>query len=420
MREFKSKRPGVNRREFVTGAAAAATLAGLPWNAMAEGVPMEFDGSKFQLAAPEPNPKRGGVLKYGITMRPPHFDFHQSGTINSLGSQGCMFDNLIRRDPRDSGKTIIPDLAHSWEISKDGKTYTLAANDNGNSLHGGLKGFDKRLWEAQTFRDSGQAGVRLHLVSPDGDEGYPGRLDVVVTYALTDSNELRITYLATSDQPTVLNLSHHGYWNLGGHASGDILGHELMLAADSFTPVDTTLIPTGEVRSVAGTPLDFRSPALIGARIGQDDQQLRFGKGYDHNWVVDGPAGTLRLAARVRDPKSGRVDRNLPLPSDLLGAAVDLVPFFDAVGERVAVAFDSASPTTVPPGIVVLDGATGAALSRYTAVSAAMDRVWAFQRDELSGRFVLANRRDWAGAQRLGRSAIFLPRPLQRHLVALL
>ena len=189
----------------------------------------------------------------------------------------------------------------------DGKTYTLAANDNGNSLHGGLKGFDKRLWEAQTFRDSGQAGVRLHLVSPDGDEGYPGRLDVVVTYALTDSNELRITYLATSDQPTVLNLSHHGYWNLGGHASGDILGHELMLAADSFTPVDTTLIPTGEVRSVAGTPLDFRSPALIGARIGQDDQQLRFGKGYDHNWVVDGPAGTLRLAARVRDPKSGRV-----------------------------------------------------------------------------------------------------------------
>src|SRR4030081_2119919 len=125
MREFKSMRPGVNRREFVTGAAAAATLAGMPWNAMAQGVPMEFEGSKFQLAAPEPNPKRGGVLKYGITMRPPHFDFHQSGTINSLGSQGCMFDSLIRRDPRDSGKTIIPDLAHSWEIAKDGKTYTF-------------------------------------------------------------------------------------------------------------------------------------------------------------------------------------------------------------------------------------------------------------------------------------------------------
>jgi peptide/nickel transport system substrate-binding protein len=128
MSESKSKRRGVNRREFVKGAAAAATLYGMPWHAMAQGapgVPMEFDGSKFQLAAPEPNPKSGGVLKYGITMRPPHFDFHQSGTINNLGSQGCMYDNLVRRDPRDSGKTIIPDLAHSWEISKDGKTYTF-------------------------------------------------------------------------------------------------------------------------------------------------------------------------------------------------------------------------------------------------------------------------------------------------------
>ncbi|MBM3651016.1 MAG: ABC transporter substrate-binding protein [Alphaproteobacteria bacterium] len=125
MSESKSKRGGIKRRDFVTGAAAAATLSGMPWHAMAQGVPNEFDGSKFQLAAPEPNPKSGGVLKYGITMRPPHFDFHQSGTINSLGSQGCMFDNLVRRDPRDSGKTIIPDLAHSWEISKDGKTYTF-------------------------------------------------------------------------------------------------------------------------------------------------------------------------------------------------------------------------------------------------------------------------------------------------------
>ncbi|MBY0320571.1 MAG: ABC transporter substrate-binding protein [Reyranella sp.] len=126
MSESKSKRKGVNRREFVMGGTAAAVaLYGTPWPALAQGVPLEFDGSKFQLAAPEPNPKSGGVLKYGITMRPPHFDFHQSGTINSLGSQGCMFDNLVRRDPRDSGKTIIPDLAHSWEISKDGKTYTF-------------------------------------------------------------------------------------------------------------------------------------------------------------------------------------------------------------------------------------------------------------------------------------------------------
>jgi ABC-type transport system substrate-binding protein len=123
-REFKRSR--VNRREFVKGAAALGGTMAFPWRSVwAEGVPMEFDGSKFQLAAPEPNPKSGGVLKYGITMRPPHFDFHQSGTINNLGSQGCMYDNLVRRDPRDSGKTIIPDLAHSWEIAKDGKTYTF-------------------------------------------------------------------------------------------------------------------------------------------------------------------------------------------------------------------------------------------------------------------------------------------------------
>jgi aldose 1-epimerase len=189
----------------------------------------------------------------------------------------------------------------------DGKVYTLAANDNGNTLHGGVKGFDKLPWAAAPFNDSSQAGVRLHLVSPDGDEGYPGRLEVTVTYAVTDSNELRITYQATTDKPTVLNLTHHGYFNLTGDASGDILGHELMLAADRFTPVDSTLIPTGELRSVAGTPMDFRSPTAIGARIAQDDEQLRRGIGYDHNWVVNGPTGTLRLAARVREPHSGRV-----------------------------------------------------------------------------------------------------------------
>ena len=125
MSDVEQKRSRVNRRQFVKGSAAAATVFGMPWQALAQGVPNEFDGSKFQLKAPEPNPKSGGVLKYAITSRPPHFDFHQSGTINSLGSQGCMFDNLVRRDPRDSGKTIIPDLAHSWEIAKDGQTYTF-------------------------------------------------------------------------------------------------------------------------------------------------------------------------------------------------------------------------------------------------------------------------------------------------------
>ena len=188
----------------------------------------------------------------------------------------------------------------------DGTRYSLAANDHGNSLHGGIKGFDKVVWRAEPFHDSTQAGVRLRYVSADGEEGYPGRLDVTVTYALSDSNELRVEYLATTDRPTVLNLSHHGYFNLAGHSSGDILGHELTLAADRFTPVDSLLIPTGELREVAGTPMDFRAPVAVGARIGAVDQQLRYGLGYDHNWVLNGPSGTLRLAARVREPGSGR------------------------------------------------------------------------------------------------------------------
>jgi peptide/nickel transport system substrate-binding protein len=136
MSKSNKGQPRVNRRDFVKGAAATATVFGMPWQALAQGVPNEFDGSKFQMAAPEPNPKRGGVLKYAITSRPPHFDMHQSGTINSLGCQGCMFDNLVRRDPRDSGKTIIPDLAHSWEIAKDGKTYTFHLRE-GVQFHDG-------------------------------------------------------------------------------------------------------------------------------------------------------------------------------------------------------------------------------------------------------------------------------------------
>ena len=138
MSKSKSGQPRVNRRDFIKGTAATATVFGMPWQALAQGVPNEYDGSKFQIAAPEPNPKKGGVLKYAITSRPPHFDMHQSGTINSLGCQGCMFDNLVRRDPRDSGKTIIPDLAHSWEIAKDGKTYTFHLRE-GVQFHDGAE-----------------------------------------------------------------------------------------------------------------------------------------------------------------------------------------------------------------------------------------------------------------------------------------
>jgi aldose 1-epimerase len=188
----------------------------------------------------------------------------------------------------------------------DGAAYQLAANNGANALHGGLRGFDKVVWDATPFPDSAPTGLRLHHASADGEEGYPGRLDVTVTYEVTAADELRITYQASTDKATVLNVSHHGYFNLAGQAAPDVLGHELLLAADRYTPVDSSLIPTGALAPVDGTPFDFRAAKPIGARIDAADLQLRYGKGYDHNFVVRGTPGTLRLAARVRDPESGR------------------------------------------------------------------------------------------------------------------
>jgi aldose 1-epimerase len=185
--------------------------------------------------------------------------------------------------------------------------YKLAVNNGPNALHGGLKGFDKVVWQARDASDGQAQRLELSYLSKDGEEGYPGNLSTTVVYTLTDANELRIDYAATTDKDTVVNLTNHSYFNLGGPAEPDILGHELTLFADSFTPVDQTLIPTGELRNVEGTPFDFRKPAAIGARINQDDGQLKFGGGYDHNFVLKGGAGALALAARVHEPKTGRV-----------------------------------------------------------------------------------------------------------------
>jgi aldose 1-epimerase len=189
----------------------------------------------------------------------------------------------------------------------DGVEYSLATNNGDNHLHGGLKGFDKVVWEAEPYADEGKTGLRLTYVSEDGEEGYPGRLSATVTYSLTNENELVIEYSAESDQPTVVNLTHHSYFNLAGHDSGDILGHELAVAASRFTPVDAGLIPTGELRPVAGSPMDFRESITIGSRIEAADEQLQFGGGYDHNFVLDDHDGSLRIAARVYEPNSGRV-----------------------------------------------------------------------------------------------------------------
>jgi aldose 1-epimerase len=224
----------------------------------------------------------------------------------------------------------------------DGMEYTLAVNDGMHHLHGGERGFDKVVWDAEPcskgVAGGSEAEVVLTFVSPDGDEGYPGALSVRVTYALTSDAALLIDYEARTDAPTVVNLTHHGYWNLAGHGTGDVLEHELSIAASRFTPVDETLIPTGELRPVESTPLDFRSPAAVGTRIDADDEQLRFGGGYDHNFVLDGwkGDGALSPAAVLRDPASGRTMEVLTTEPGLQFFSGNL-PGWRAVGKGGAV-----------------------------------------------------------------------------------
>jgi aldose 1-epimerase len=192
------------------------------------------------------------------------------------------------------------------QFTIDGQVYKLAANNGPNHLHGGLKGFDKLLWNAQTNKIMGGSGVTFTRTSPDGEEGYPGALKVSVSYSLTDKNELQVSYEATTDKPTVVNLTQHSYFNLAGQGNGDILNHELRINADRYTPVDETLIPTGELATVDTTPFDFRKPTAIGARINSEHPQIQFGNGYDHNWVLARAGDGLSLAAEVYEPKSGR------------------------------------------------------------------------------------------------------------------
>ncbi|MDD1966460.1 galactose mutarotase [Pseudomonas putida] len=196
------------------------------------------------------------------------------------------------------------------KFSLDGKSYQVPQNDKTNALHGGTKGFDKQIWKAEQVKDKGWVGVKLTYVSADGEMGFPGTLKTEVTYSLNEKNELRIQYHATTDKPTVLNLTNHSYFNLAGAGNGDILDQVAIVHASHYTPVNEKLIPTGEIAPVAGTPMDFLKPVAFGKRIREDHQQLKFAEptqgGYDHNWVLDTKGKVAALAADVSDPKSGR------------------------------------------------------------------------------------------------------------------
>ncbi|MBN1377814.1 MAG: galactose mutarotase [Gammaproteobacteria bacterium] len=188
----------------------------------------------------------------------------------------------------------------------DDTTYQLDTNNAPNHLHGGVVGFDKKVWSATPFTTDSTAGVKLSLISPDGDQGYPGTLTVTATYTLTNDDELFTEFHATTDKSTIVNLTQHSYFNLAGE--GDILDQQMMINADHYNPVDATLIPTGEIAPVANTPFDFRDPTAIGARINQENEQLKYGLGYDHNFVLNrNTPSDIELAARVLDPKSGRI-----------------------------------------------------------------------------------------------------------------
>lgn len=238
----------------------------------------------------------GTVLSLTAPDRDGRFDDVVLGhdSVATYSNSGSYFGAIIGR--------YANRIAHA-RFTLDGQTYHLAQNDRSHHLHGGWRGFDKIVW---TVEDYAPHRLAIRYLSPDAEEGYPGNLEVQITFSLTGANELIIDYFAMTDRATPVNLTHHGYFNLAGHGNGSVLGHIMQINADAFTPINAELMPTGEIRSVAGTPFDFRIPTSIGARIHDDDEQLRNGRGYDHNFVLNGERNAARRAARVIEPTSGR------------------------------------------------------------------------------------------------------------------
>ena len=293
-----------------TGALAVAMLSGaaaLAADAKVAGAPFGKapDGSSVELfTLTNSHGMEARIMTWGaavVSLKVPDAQGH-------LGDVVLGFDDLDGYLKHDffAGKVVgrYANRIGQARFTLDGKEYKIGANDGRNSLHGGRQGFDKRLW---TPVKADRRSIELQYKSQDGEEGYPGNLLATVRYTLADDNELRIDYTATTDKDTVVNLSNHSYFNLAGAGNGTILDEDLQIDADRYTPVTKELIPTGELPGVAGTPMDFRKPTRIGARIDAAFEQLKFGMGYDHNWVLNKPKPGLSLAARLHDPSSGRV-----------------------------------------------------------------------------------------------------------------
>jgi aldose 1-epimerase len=306
----------LNRRTLIAGAAAAGiTAASLGGTAHATGgrkpVKSLFgtlaDGTKVHSWSLENGGTRLKVLSYGGIVQSLETPDRRGRYANvSLGfdnladyvSSSPYFGALIGRYGNRIGK---------GRFTLDGTTYQLSVNDGDNSLHGGAQGFDKRVWDVEPFTRGTDVGLHLRYTSADGEMGYPGTLRTKVTYTLTRHGDWRIDYEATTDKATVVNLTNHVYWNLAGESSGTVYDHELSIPASRYTPVDSGLIPTGELAKVAGTPFDFRRTKTVGEDIRVAHQQLLYGKGLDHNWVLDkGITARPEWAVTLRDPSSGR------------------------------------------------------------------------------------------------------------------
>ncbi|MET8077640.1 aldose epimerase family protein [Streptomyces sp. NPDC005303] len=309
----------LNRRTVIAGAAAAgiaATTLGGTAEASSSKTPTKklfgklADGTKVYIWSLANGGTRMKVLSWGGVVQsleiPDRHGHHANvsagfDNIEDYVAKTPYFGALIGR----YGNRIA-----KGQFTLDGKSYQLSVNDGVNSLHGGTQGFDKRVWDVEPFTKGSDVGLHLHYTSVDGEMGYPGTLKVKVTYTLTRHGDWRIDYQATTDKATVVNLTNHVYWNLGGEGTGTIEDHELRIAASRYTPTDSGLIPTGELAKVAGTPFDFRKGKQVGRDIRAGHEQQVLAKGYDHNWVLDkGITAKPEHVATLRDPSSGRTLR---------------------------------------------------------------------------------------------------------------